>query len=153
MSARTLALVALALAAAGCSGGQLTAAGTPTIAAASTPFLDPDARAEQLADQAGCRRSTDMPDRPLFIAAAKDCLDRAWTIPSQFPDSFPDEAVAFYVFNNNEGRDAWLHTAATFGDRGVIKGDRWAVEIPDKLPHLDQVAQTIAGRLHGQRVL
>ena len=92
-----------------------------------------------------------MPDLPLFVAEAKDCLDRVWTV--KHDPSLGDAHVSFRVFGNNEGRDAWLQVAGTLGDHGVIKGDRWAVEIPDELPHLDAMAKLIAAGLDGERVL
>lgn len=121
---------------------------TPTVAA----YPGEPVAAKALAEKAGCARPTDMADRPLFIAEGTECLDSAWTVKSKYPDSFPDNHVSFYVFGNNDGRDAWLHTAQTLGDRGVVRGDRWAVEIPDDLPHLDAVASLITERLSGERV-
>ena len=56
------------------------------------------------------------------------------------------------AFGNNEGRDAWLKAAATFGDVGVIKADRLVVEIPDEMPDLDATASRLVEATGGERV-
>ena len=158
MKRSALAAFALTAALLAACGNEETrpAAPSPTIA---PPRLPPNTlpldwpSASELADRAGCVRAVDTPDLPVFIAAGQDCLDPAWTVKSETPDSVPDAHVSFYVFNNNDGRDAWIHMAGTLGDHGVVRGDRWAVEIPDDLPHLDQVASTVATLLKGVRVL
>jgi hypothetical protein len=133
-------LAAPLLLAAACSDSSAEPGPTPSPDAA----VSIEYSAAELAERAGCTRAVDTPDRPLFMQQAVDCLDPAWTTGA--------DHVAFYVFGNNEGRDAWLHLAQTFGDVGVIKGDRWAVEIPDNLPGLDPVATTIRAKLDGERV-
>jgi hypothetical protein len=97
-----------------------------------------------LAAQAGCMDPAAIPEKPLLVQEAIDCRDAGWTVG--------DSHVSFMAFGSNDGRDAWLQVAAGFGDVGVIKGDRWVVEIPDGLPHLDAVAKLLAERLDGQRV-
>jgi hypothetical protein len=151
MIRRVWVVAALVAAATGCTQARAT---SPT---ATSPTLPPPAyssepvAAKALAEKAGCARPTDMADRPLYIYEGAECLDPAWTVRSKSTD-FPDDHVSFYIFGNNTGRDGWLHMAQTLGDHGVIRGDRWAVEIPDGLPHLDAVAKQLADRLGGQRV-
>jgi hypothetical protein len=136
---RTIVVVAcLAAAAAGCSSGK---DGT-----GSSPASGANLTAVQLAQRAGCSATgpTGDEETTLFIQDQTACADPAWATDA--------DKVAFYVFGNNEGRDAWLKLSATFGDKGVLKGDRWAVEIPDSLPNLDGVAGQINDKLGGERV-
>jgi hypothetical protein len=106
-----------------------------------------------LAAKARCTRPVVLPEPPLLVAQAVDCHGSGWTVKSKYPDDFPDDSVSFMTFNNNEGRDAWLQVAATLGDHGVIKGDRFVVEIPDQLPDLEPLALRLAEWLSGERVL
>jgi hypothetical protein len=118
--------------------------GAPTTAYSPTSALD-------LAERSGCADAVKgASGSDLFVQQVAVCRDAAWTVEAA--DVENTLHVSFYVFGNNDGRDGWLRAAQTFGDVGVIQGDRWVVEIPDGLPDLDAVASRIVQRLGGTRV-
>lgn len=100
--------------------------------------------AVDLAKRGGCALSTPPDEKALFVQDEADCLDQDLSTDAN--------NTSFMVFGNNQGRDSWLQVAQTFGDVGVIKGDRWVVEIPDDLPNLEAAADEIQAKLGGSRV-
>lgn len=132
-----VAVVAALLVAAGVTAVLLTRGGGSSVSAANLT-------AAQLAEKAGCNATGPGDgDKPLFIQDIAVCTDPTWSTDA--------DHVAFYVFGNNDGRDGWLRLAQTFGDVGVIKGDRWAVEVPDELPNLPAVVAAIQAKIGGDR--
>jgi len=116
----------------------------PTTAYSPTSALD-------LAERSGCADPVKgVPSGELFVQQVAVCRDAAWTVEAA--DVENTQHVSFYTFGNNDGRDGWVRAAQTFGDVGLVQGDRWVVEIPDSLPDLDAVAGRIVQRLGGTRV-
>lgn len=68
------------------------------------------------AEAVGCALSSQPYDTDeIYVQSAKRCTNGG----------------VFYVFGNNEGRDAWVETATTFGTTVTDSGDRWVyVENP-----------------------
>lgn len=63
------------------------------------------------AEAAGCELSNQPYDtREIYVQDARKCRNGG----------------VFYVFGNNEGRDAWVEVATTFGAEVTETGDRWA---------------------------
>lgn len=128
-----------------CSGGGGFRPHTdPDIWTAASPADDITHPGLALAQRAGCAHPVRLAQPPPFVQEAVECHDKG-----QAADGF---YVAYYAFGSNDGRDAWLKVAAGFGDVGVIRGDRFAVEIPDGLPGLDAKAAQLAAAVGGQRV-
>ncbi len=142
---RSALLILAALPLAACTS-QVAPAGAPapavqtTAAAAAAAVAHP---ALVAARKAGCADPVKVTPTPLLAQEAVDCR----SMPSA-----AGKYVAFLAFGNNEGRDAWLQTAASFGDVGVIKADRLVVEIPDQEAGLDALAAKLAQATGGQRV-
>jgi hypothetical protein len=131
-------LAALALSA--CGGGD--SAGSTANSSA-----DPLHPAASAAKRAGCPNPVKQTNTPLLTQDAVDCRD-----PDPKWKASDGSYVSFYTFGNNQGRDAWLQTAATSGHTRLIKADKLVVEIPDDLANLDAVASQLAQAVGGERV-
>jgi hypothetical protein len=143
-----LLLAASTLALCACSGGGGSRPHTDPVIWTASPAASPAADVAHpglaLAQRAGCVHPVRLSEPPPFVQEAVDCHDQNATAGGFH--------VSYYAFGSNTGRDAWLKVAADFGDVGVIRGDRFAIEIPDSLPGLDAAAAKLAKATGGERV-